>query len=309
MRHEDMDVVEDLLETAREDPSHVDWADVEPYLAHENNDVRARGAETAAELVDAEPEVALRNNSQLLDLAADDYIAVRQQALAALAAVVPEYTDEFTDDIETFIDALTAQVGTIRVLAAQSYSAIASEHPGALAAHTDAIATVVAEAHDADIFEAAGDVFDMSERETLRTHNREEQQKYSVTKEVAVNSLVEIARKQPDAVSEHVDVALEATTASNPLVAGAAIDVISELAKQGYAVPEAAPTVIEEQLATESVFVQARAVRALGNLGAIDAADSIADLATDATDEDLQVLAEETAEWLQERADSAPAST
>ncbi|WP_181685594.1 hypothetical protein [Halorhabdus salina] len=305
MRHDDMDVVVDLLETAREDPSRVDWTDIESYLAHENNDVRARGAEIAAELVDAESEVALANQSQLLDLAADDYIAVRQQALAALAVVVPEYTDEFTDDIETFIDALTSEVGTIRVLAAQSYSAIASEHPGELTAHTDEMVTVVSETHNADIFEAAGDVFDMSERETLRTHNREEQQKYSVTKEVAINGLVEIARRQPEAVTAHADVILEATTASNPLVAGAAIDIISELSKHGYAVPETAPAVIEGQLETDSVFVQARAVRALGNLEAIDAADSIADLATGATDEDLQVLAEETTEWLRDHADSA----
>src|SRR6056297_2549987 len=116
MAHEDMADVDELLTIARENPSKVDWESLRPYLSHDNNDVRARAVETAAELIEADPESAFAIKTILLELATDEYIAVSQQALAALDVAVEEYPDEFKDALAPIIAALSSDIGTIRML-------------------------------------------------------------------------------------------------------------------------------------------------------------------------------------------------
>lgn len=306
MVSDDIEAIQSLLEEAEADDERVDFDDLDPYLTHENNDVRARAVEAVLEIVKDHPERALKRKSLLLDLANHDYIAVSQNAHAILGLVVPEQPEEFKDDTETFIDAVTSPIGTIRVLAAKSFGAIAHEYPETLAPHADALVEILTEEYtDDDLPDLVEDLQDPELMRVIRDHDHEERQKYIVSKEVAANGLVEVARRRPEALTDATDTVLEATTNGNPTVAGAAIDILAELLEQGYDVPDETVSTMEDALEIDSVFVQARAIRMLGLLEATESVDAIETLVAETSDEDLRDLAEETAEWLRSQSESA----
>lgn len=304
---EALETAEDLLDTAREDPSAVDLDEALSLLDDEHPTARSIAMRAVAAVAADDPSRLAPHVDVLREGLQDSSLVAKTAAAGAYGHVAEYDTDLVADDPGVVIDLFDQNPPLLRYRAAMALRPVLIEDPEALAPHVEELIDVLVDGPrvslpDPDDPEVPDDM-----RETVRSVAENRSEEFDKDKsrsqgvlELAANAVVEVAECAPEAVADHVETLAEALDSQRPIVRTPVVDAIGTVAEHDS--DAAAPVVddLRALLDDDAEYVQAHTVRALGFAEATSAAEDVRALAADEdVDENLRELAADTADWLE----------
>lgn len=280
-------------------PTDVSTGAVRTALGATDPVVRQRGARVCDALADQDAERVLPLVEPLADLATDESLAVVQAALSALrttAAAEPEVLDGALGPVATA--AATASLPGIRLSCAEVFAAVAADRPDLCAPHAARLVDVLSEeGGDAGDATVPDSVRQSETRELIERQERAAAQQDRTARHLLANVVVATAEADPVAVEPALADLEALLDATDPAVAGAALDALTACVRGG-----AGDVTPDERLLDcldrESQVVRARAVRLLGFLGDDAVVPELRRVAASDPDDDVAELAAATATHL-----------
>lgn len=277
-------------------------ADLREALTAEEALTRQQGARTCDLVVQENPEAVRPLIDDIAALLDDDSAAVAQQAVTVLLGIAGERPGDLTDVVPAILSITGHEVNAIRLFGAQILGAVVVDHPEAVASH---VHRLIPDLHEHTGPFEASEVADMVEnpdsRQSIVEHEQEEHRMKLQTQGTLANVVVAVAEAEPSALFDHVDELVELLDHDDPAIAGTVIDALIEVAEADPGVVEPAFDELVEALDHDDERVYVRSVRALGYLGDDREVGPLRDLAESASDEAVTELANDTADFLEDR--------
>lgn len=259
-------------------------------------------------LVRESPDRATAFADRVTELLEDDVLAVRAAAALAAMSLAKQRPESVQQAIPSLVDLLDEDPPLLRFRAAGALAPLTDSHPEAFSEHVDRLVRSLRHGprFETDLQSVAQSSDLTAEQKTQRLSvlksRTDELERGKIrsagTREVIVNTLVEIAGIDPEACTPHRSDLVAALSDDDPAVRAGAVEIVRHLADDDPAFAETAVDPLLARLEDEAAFVRARAVRALGYLEAPDAIDPLSELARQESNAELAELAADTADWL-----------
>ncbi|MBX0325145.1 hypothetical protein EGH21_19135 [Halomicroarcula sp. F13] len=279
-------------------PESVDPAEVNAALDDDRAPVRQRGARVAVMVAEADAD-AIRPFVDALGRALrDDNPGVVRTAAAALTeagTADPAVVAGVLDDAVTLVD---SKLGGVRLSGARLLATVAKQEPDRCTPIVGTLLDHLGRLPTRDESSVAACVDDRVTQRTVREHEEEEQEYHRIARQVFANVAVAVAEADPSAVADHVDTLADLTAVEEPVVCGAALEV---LAAVGRDTPSAVAPVADSVVSClddDASVVRARAVKTLGFLEDERYADALREVAETDPNDEVATFADDTAAFL-----------
>lgn len=297
----------DIVKTVGTDPAAVDIDTVESLLQSDDNEVRNNALKALYPLAKEEPDKVRTIADTIVDCLDDDYRVARSNAIMTVKALADSHPDAVESAIPALVNELDENVPLYRFRAAGAVGKLLESNPEAFIDHADELFDVVVDGPRVEL--NVEDVYDpddpkpMNQRRFQRAkaaaeeRNRDWKRSQAVL-EIAANTLVEVAKADPDACATRLPELEGVISEGEPAVRGAAIEIVRHVAEHDPESIEPLVGPLLERLDDDEEFVRARAIRALGFGKVNEAIDPLREVEAEDQDETVAELAAETANWL-----------
>ncbi|WP_440767035.1 HEAT repeat domain-containing protein [Natronorubrum sp. DTA7] len=259
-------------------------------------------------LVRESPDQAVAFADRVTELLEDDVLAVRAAAALAAMSLAEHRPESIHQAIPSLVELLDEDPPLLRFRAAGALAPLTDSHPETFSDHVDSLVRSLRHGprFETDLQSVAQSSDLTAEQKTQRLSvlksRTDELERGKIrsagTREVIVNTLVEVTRVDPEACTAHRSDLVAALSDDDPAVRAGAVEIVRHLADADPAFAEQTVDPLLTRLEDEAAFARARAVRALGFLEATDAIDPLSELARHESNAELAELAADTADWL-----------
>lgn len=292
-----------LADVALEDirPETLDRDEVRAALASSQVHVRQRGARACERLVETDVEAVRPLVGELGQALTAENPGVVQSAASALHEIAEKDLTAVEGVVEQAAALADADLAGMQLAGAQVLAVVARERPeyctSVVGGLVDSLGKPLPVTKADSLAES---IDDWETRQTIRQHEQEERRHATLARQLFANVVVAVAEAAPAAVTDHVESVAELIDHDDPVVRGAALDILGAVGRESPSTVVPFTASIVACLDADASVLRSRAIRTLGYIGAEDAVEALETTAETDPHDEVAAFAEETAQFLRE---------